>query len=157
MQESGDRIAFCRSGKRIAVGCEDGSVVVMEGSNFETRFKLEGHKAAIAWCCFLPDGNLLTGESTNHITKRWSMETHSEIPTGEDFPYFAQTPVVDGNCIVGIHWNSYFPLKVFFYDVVQDKIVKAFHIATRHDAFLSGSGGLVALLWSEALFWTLSG
>jgi WD40 repeat protein len=64
-------LAFSPNGKTIALGCDDGSVRLLDGETAEERAVLRGHADVVRSIAFSPDGKLLVSSGQDRGIMLW--------------------------------------------------------------------------------------
>jgi WD40 repeat protein len=69
-------LSFAPGGKTLAVGCEDGDIVLWDWASKKETRRLKGHDMAPNAIAFLPDGKtLLSAGGGDQTIRRWDVET----------------------------------------------------------------------------------
>src|SRR5438552_7717668 len=66
-------LSFSPDGKRLAVGCADSAVRVIEGESGEEILALRDHKDYVVAVAFAPDGKTLGTGSYDHTVQLWNL------------------------------------------------------------------------------------
>ena len=81
LPEDGYSVAYSPTGRCFAVGCSDGSALLVDSGSFTVLHALKSDRGRVQSCAFSPDGTLLATTSWDEIAKLWRVATGLKLRT----------------------------------------------------------------------------
>ncbi|KAF7376828.1 WD40 repeat-like protein [Mycena sanguinolenta] len=93
----------------IALGCEDGTISILDAKTYATLLRIEGHEEPVSAVAFSPDRTRLVSASDDQTVRIWDVHSGkcvSNALEGHDWPVCAVAFLPDGKSIATGLWNG---------------------------------------------------